>query len=67
MPEFYFHRHAENATQLCGSDPDIRQLFGDCNGLHGNDTLIVPSVPVRRFWLAVPRASRMRCAITRRP
>ncbi|MFO7788096.1 MAG: hypothetical protein R6W87_10070 [Halospina sp.] len=39
MPEFYFPRHAENATQLCGSDPDTRQLFGNCNGLHGNDTL----------------------------
>ncbi|MGM0450487.1 MAG: hypothetical protein ACQERE_06650, partial [Pseudomonadota bacterium] len=39
MPEFYFPRQAENATELCGSDPDVRQLFGDCNGLHGNDTL----------------------------
>ncbi|PAU80715.1 hypothetical protein CK501_09905 [Halovibrio salipaludis] len=39
MPEFYFPSKPENATQLCGSDPGLRQLFGDCNGLHGNDTL----------------------------
>ncbi|MYL26807.1 MULTISPECIES: hypothetical protein [Halomonadaceae] len=39
MPEFYFPRKAENATQLCGSDPDIRASFGDCNGLYRNDTL----------------------------
>lgn len=39
MPEFYFPRKAENATQLCDFDPDIRASFGDCNGLHRNDTL----------------------------
>lgn len=42
MPEFYFPRHAENATQLCGSDPDVRQLFGDCNH---NSEPTWPNVP----------------------
>lgn len=39
MPEFYFPSKPENATQLCGSDADLRQLFGDCNGLRDNDSL----------------------------
>ena len=39
MPEYYFPSKPENATQLCGSDAELRQLFGDCNGLHGNDNL----------------------------
>lgn len=39
MPEFYFPSKSENATQLCGSDADLRQLFGDCNGLKNNDSL----------------------------